>query len=164
MMKFLQTSFLKIVFLFLIFCCTLISCREIDLFEKNISIPNMLWFNNYNATGSFLVKDTNSTYNLLLVLRHTDDYQYNNIWLNIGLQAPGDTGLQYQKINIALGDDAQGWAGVGMNDIWEVRKVISGVPKKFIKAGDYNFSIAQLMRDNPLLQVISVGMSVQKAK
>ena len=141
-----------------------ISCREIDLFEKNIAVPNMQWFNNFDATGSFIIKDTNSNYNVLIVLRHTDAYLYNNIWLNIGLQAPGDPGLKYQKINLTLGNDAKGWEGVGMNDIWEVRKLISGVPKRFIKAGTYNFSIAQLMRDNPLQNIISVGLSIQKAK
>ncbi len=155
---------MKTLLLFLLLTPFLNSCKEINLFEKNVSIPNMQWYNNYNVTGSFLIKDTGSTYNVLLVLRHTDAYQYNNIWLNIGLQTPGDSGLQHQKINLSLGNDAQGWQGVGMNDIWEVRKLISGTPKRFIKAGEYNFSIAQLMRDNPLLHVISVGMSVQKAK
>ena len=164
MKRSLQTGFLKIGFLCLLFSCALISCKEIDLFEKNISIPNMQWLNSYNATGSFLIKDTNSTYNVFLVLRHTDAYQYNNIWLNVGLQAPGEAALQYQKINLSLGNDANGWQGIGMNDIWEVRKLISGAPKRFIKAGAYNFSIAQLMRDNPLLHIISAGMSVQKAK
>ena len=164
MIKYLQTFFKKILLPFLILCAFISSCREIDLFEKNISIPNMQWYNNFNATGSFTIKDTNSTYNVFLVLRHTDAYHYNNLWLNVGLQPPGAEALQYQKINLSLGNDAQGWEGVGMNDIWEVRKLISGVPKKFIKTGQYNFSIVQLMRDNPLLNVISVGMSVQKAK
>ena len=164
MMKLIYASFIKIFFLILILSTAFISCREIDLFEKNIAVPNMQWFNNYNATGSFIIKDTNSTYNVLIVLRHTDAYLYNNIWLNVGLQAPGDAGLKYQKINLMLGNDAKGWEGIGMNDIWEVRKLISGVPKKFIKAGTYNFSIAQLMRDNPLQHIISVGLSIQKAK
>ena len=164
MIKYLQTFFKKILLPFLILCAFISSCREIDLFEKNISIPNMQWYNNFNATGSFTIKDTNSTYNVFLVLRHTDAYHYNNLWLNVGLQPPGAEALQYQKINLSLGNDAQGWEGVGMNDIWEVRKLISGVPKKFIKTGQYNFSIVQLMRDNPLLNVISIGMSVQKAK
>ena len=164
MMKLIYASFIKIFLLILILSTAFISCREIDLFEKNIAVPNMQWFNNYNATGSFIIKDTNSTYNVLIVLRHTDAYLYNNIWLNVGLQAPGDAGLKYQKINLTLGNDAKGWEGIGMNDIWEVRKLISGVPKKFIKAGTYNFSIAQLMRDNPLQHIISVGLSIQKAK
>ena len=162
-MKFLRRFCLKIVVILLV-SIHLFSCKEIDLFEKNISIPNMQWNNNYNATGSFLIKDTTSAYNVFLVLRHTDAYQYNNIWLNVGLQIPGDSALQYQKINLSLGDDAHGWEGIGMNDIWEVRKLISGVPKRFKKAGQYNFSIAQLMRDSPLLHVISVGISVQKTK
>ena len=163
-MKLIHASFIKIFLLILILSIAFISCREIDLFEKNIAVPNMQWFNNYNATGSFIIKDTTSTYNVLIVLRHTDAYLYNNIWLNVGLQAPGDAGLKYQKINLTLGNDAKGWEGIGMNDIWEVRKLISGVPKKFIKAGTYNFSIAQLMRDNPLQHIISVGLSIQKAK
>ena len=164
MRKFLPAFFFKIILPLLVLCAVLNSCREIDLYEKNIAVPNMQWFNNYNATGSFIIKDTNSTYNVFLVLRHTDAYRYNNLWLNIGLQPPGTEALQYQKINLSLSNDAKGWEGVGMNDIWEVRKLISGVPKKFIKAGQYNFSITQLMRDNPLLNVISVGMSIQKAK
>ena len=164
MKKLLRLYFMKTFLLFLILTSFLNSCKETDLYEKNISIPNMQWFNNYNATGSFIIKDTTSTYNVLLVLRHTDAYPYNNIWLNVGLKAPGDTALQFQKINLSLGNDANGWAGIGMNDIWEIRKLISGVPKKFIKAGEYTFSIAQLMRDNPLANVISVGMSVQKVK
>ena len=163
-MKLIHASFIKIFLLILLLSSAFISCREIDLFEKNIAVPNMQWFNNYNATGSFIIKDTNSTYNVLIVLRHTDAYLYNNIWLNVGLQAPGDAGLKYQKINLTLGNDDKGWEGIGMNDIWEVRKLISGVPKKFIKPGTYNFSIAQLMRDNPLQHIISVGLSVQKAK
>lgn len=164
MIKFLQSFTFKFIFPFLILCAFVSSCREIDVFEKNISIPNMQWNNSYNAAGTFLIKDTNSTYNIFLVLRHTDAYAYNNIWLNIGLQAPGDSSLKFQKINLALGNDAQGWEGIGMNDIWEVRKLISGTPKKFIRSGTYNFSIAQLMRDNPLLHIISAGISVQKAK
>ena len=164
MMKIIHASLIKKLLLITLISISFISCREIDLFEKNIAVPNMQWFNNFDATGSFIIKDTNSTYNVLIVLRHTDAYLYNNIWLNVGLQAPGDVGLKYQKINLPLGNDSKGWEGVGMNDIWEVRKLISGVPKKFIKAGTYNFSIAQLMRDNPLQNIISVGLSIQKAK
>lgn len=164
MNKLLQFCHIKIVLPFFILLCFLTSCAEIDLFEKNIPIPNMEWQSSYNATGSFIIKDTLSNYNVLIVLRHTDAYSYNNIWLNIGLQAPGDTALQFQKINLLLGNDAKGWEGVGMNDIWEVRKLISGIPKRFIKAGVYNFSVAQLMRDNPLLNIISVGVAVEKAK
>ena len=56
-----------------------------------------------------------------------------------------------------------GWEGTGLNDIWEVRKLLVNRPRKFIKAGTYHYSIAQIMRDNPLEQVMSAGLRVQKA-
>jgi gliding motility-associated lipoprotein GldH len=138
-------------------------CMQSDLFEKNTNIPNMKWQSNFSADGSFQITDTTSTYNISLVIRHTDAYKYNNIWLNVGLQAPGDS-MQVQKQNIPLGNDANGWSGVGMNDIWEARELISGVPKPFKKAGVYKYNLTQIMRDNPLQNIMSVGLRVEKAK
>jgi gliding motility-associated lipoprotein GldH len=164
MNPFSQKPFKKITVAFLFSFFFLHACKNIDVFEKNIAIPNMQWQNTFNASGTFTITDTISTYNLYIVLRHTDAYLYNNIWLNAGLQAPGDSGMQFQKINLSLGNDATGWEGVGMNDIWEVRKLISGKPKRFINTGDYNFSIAHLMRDNPLQHIISAGLRLEKAQ
>ena len=79
----------------------------------------------------------------------------------MGLQSPGDS-MFIQKLNLSLGDDAQGWFGTGMNDIWEVRKPLTDRPRKFVKPGTYNYSIAQIMRDNPLKQVMSAGIRVEK--
>lgn len=160
----LKKPFKKIAFAFLAPLTFLQACKNIEVFEKNIAIPDMHWQNNFNATGSFTISDTVSYYNVFIILRHTDAYLYNNIWLNAGLQSPGDIGMQFQKINLLLGNDARGWEGVGMNDIWEVRKLISGKPKRFIKSGTYNFAIGQLMRDNPLQHIISAGLRLEKAK
>jgi gliding motility-associated lipoprotein GldH len=139
------------------------SCTQIELFEKNTVIPGYEWRHDFSAKGDFLITDTISAYSIYLVLRHTDAYQYNNIWLNIGLQPPGDS-MHTQKVNIKLGDDANGWEGSGMNDIWEIRKLLNGEPRRFKQAGKYSFNISQVMRDNPLLQVMSVGLRVEKKK
>jgi gliding motility-associated lipoprotein GldH len=72
--------------------------------------------------------------------------------------------MRIQKINLVLGDDANGWEGTGTNDIWEVRKLLNGAPRRFKKAGRYSFSISQIMRDNPLLNVMSVGLRIEKQK
>ena len=138
------------------------SCKQIDVFEKNTTIPNKEWKAAYAAKGDFEIKDTLAYYELYVVLRHTDAYKYNNIWLNVGLQSPGDS-LYYQKINLSLGNDADGWFGSGMNDIWEVRKRLTDKPMRFKKAGTYNFSIFQIMRDDPLSEIMSAGLRVTKA-
>ena len=150
-------------FLLPIACCLLLiySCRQIDVFEKDSVIPNYEWNSNFSVAGNFIIRDTVSSYNIYLVLRHTDAYQYNNIWLNIGLQPPGDS-LYMQKVDLKLGDDATGWEGTGMNDIWEVRKLLNGEPKRFKKAGYYNYQITQIMRDNPLKNMMSAGLRIEK--
>ena len=137
------------------------SCKQIDIFEKNTVIPNYEWKSNFIVSGSFKITDTISAYSIYLVLRHTDAYKYNNIWLNIGLQPQGDS-LIKQKVDLKLGDDANGWEGNGMNDIWELRKLLNGAPRRFKKAGEYKFTIAQVMRDEPLLHVISAGLGIEK--
>ncbi len=137
------------------------SCTHLDLYEKNIPIPNYEWKSSFTAAGSFSIADTTSFYTIALVLRHTDAYRYNNIWLEVGIQNPGDT-MFYQKVNLTLGNDASGWEGSGMNDIWELRKPLTTKPLPFKKAGVYNFSIKQIMRDDPLLYVMSAGLRIEK--
>ena len=138
------------------------SCKQTDVFEKNTVIPKYEWRSDFSAAGNFVITDTVSAYSIYLVLRHTDAYKYNNIWLNLGIQNPGDT-MYYQKINIELGNDATGWYGSGMNDIWEYRYKLNPVAKPFIKKGIYNFSLKQIMRDDPLPYVMSAGFRIEKA-
>jgi len=115
----------------------LFSCTQIEVYEKNSPIPQYEWQSGFTVTGSFNIPDTVNSYNIFLVLRHTDAYKYNNIWLNIGLQPPGDS-LHFQKVDLQLGSDAAGWEGTGMNDIWEVRKLLNGEARRFKKAAFIN--------------------------
>lgn len=143
-------------------CTTiLISCKQVDVFEQNSVIPSGKWMRNAPVKGTFEITDTQSVYNIYIVLRHTDAYAYNNIWLNIGLKSPGGE-MNYQKVDLTLGNDREGWEGTGMNDIREVRKLISGRPRQFIKPGAYTFEIGQIMRNDPLLHVLNAGLRVEK--
>ena len=141
----------------------LFSCNRLSVYEKNTTIPGYKWQQNFAATGTFNINDTLTPYNIYIVLRHTDAYKYNNIWLNIGIQAPGDT-MFYQNVDLSLANDASGWEGTGMNDIWEVRKQLDTRPRPFSKIGEYKFSVTQIMRDNPLPGIMSAGLRVQKAE
>ena len=99
------------------------------------------------------------------MIRHTDAYAYNNIWINILTTFPGDTSVQKQRFNIPLGNDAKGWLGSGMDDIFEHRYAITkNQPIKFPKSGNYKFVIENIMRDDPLPDVMNVGIRIEKAK
>ena len=151
----------KVPVIFLFAICVLASCEEIKLHEHHANISSKGWLASDSAKGSFNINDTTSNYRLYLVIRHKDAYQFNNIWLNVGLAAPGDT-MYVQKINFSLGSDASGWEGVGMGDIWELRKPLNDLPQQFRKSGTYQYSITQIMRENPLLGIMSVGLRVEK--
>lgn len=150
--------------IFIIICilaASFFSCRQIDVFEKNTPIPRSQWRSDFKGEGSFVISDTLAAYNIYIVLRHKDAYKYNNIWLNVGLESPGDS-MFLQKLNLSLGSDANGWEGIGMNDIWEVRKLLNNEPRRFRKSGLYKYAISQIMRDDPLNGVMSTGLRLEK--
>ena len=139
------------------------SCVKIDVYEKQVNIPLQQWYYDNKPSFSFQISDTSSLYNLYIVIRHTDAYNYNNIWLRIGSKAPGDT-IQFQNINLSLASDASGWDGTGTDDIFEVRENISPGPVPLKKPGLYTFTVGQIMRDNPLKHILNVGFRVEKDK
>ena len=157
-MKFKSKSRLS-CFIAVVVALQMVSCTQLETFEKNTTIPGYEWKSSFIIKGSFLIADTTAAYNTYIVLRHTDAYKYNNIWLHVGIQQPGDS-MHFQKIDLPLGTDATGWTGTGMNDIWEVRQLLFS--KRFIKKGAYNFSIAQIMRDDPLPSIMDAGLRLQK--
>ena len=65
-------------------------------------------------------------------------------------------------MDLTLGTDAKGWEGQGMDDIFEVRKNITKGPVPFKKAGNYTFTVAQIMRENPLKHILNVGIRIDK--
>jgi gliding motility-associated lipoprotein GldH len=152
---------LKKYFLISLLSLIFASCIKIDLFEKQATIPSQQWFYTNIPKFTFHIDDTTSLYNVYVVLRHTDLYKYNNIWLRIGLKTPTDS-INYQNVNVVLATDAKGWEGTGMDDIYEVRKSISAAPFSFKTSGDYTFSIQQIMRENPLKNILNVGLRVEK--
>ena len=141
----------------------LAACTKIDVFEKNAAFKNHQWQSAEKPSVTFSISDTTSQYNLYVVLRHADAYDYSNIWLNIFTQAPGDS-VKKQTLNLRLADNQQGWLGSGMDDIYEQRIPITSSPIRFKKPGDYTFSFEQIMREDPLEHVLNVGLRVERMR
>jgi gliding motility-associated lipoprotein GldH len=139
------------------------SCKTIDVFEKNVSIPGHQWERSFQPVITFNITDTAALYNIYVTLRHTHAYNYNNIWLNVNYQLPGDTAKQ-QRVDILLADNNKGWLGTGMDDIYEVRKLITPQPYRFKNSGTCTFTLGQIMRENPLKHVMNAGIRVEKAE
>jgi gliding motility-associated lipoprotein GldH len=139
------------------------SCTTIDLYEKTASIPGHSWKNNYIPSFTFSIKDTAVIYQPYFIIRHTDKYSFNNIYVNLYFQAPGQSEKKI-LLDLPLANDQKGWQASGMDDIYEHRIAFAIDPAllNFKKSGNYTFRIEQIMRENPLNNVLNVGLRIEK--
>lgn len=134
---------------------------NLNVFEKNIAIPNQKWSYEFRPDVQFNVTDTNASYNVAVVCRHTDAYAYKNLWLLISTRQPGDSTFKKDRFELILQDNTGRWYGTGMDDIWEQR-----IPLfkqiHFPKTGTYTVSFEQNMRNPPLEHIMNIGLRVEK--
>lgn len=151
--------FKNYTFIFILGSGLFASCTTVDLYEKNVAIPKHRWDSSFKPEFTFTIKDTVSLYQLFLVLRHNEKYNYNNIWINLYSQPPGDT-LHKAPYELQLATNEKGWLASGMDDIYEHRIKLTGDIR--LKPGDYKFIIENIMREDPLQHVMSVGVRLEK--
>ena len=132
------------------------------VFERNIVIPKQEWESSFKPEINFTIQDTAALYNVYIVLRHSDAYNYNNLWVKATVLQPGESTGKSQQYDLTLATNEKGWLGSAMDDIYENRILIQP-QTKFSKAGEYHFTIEQSMREDPLKHVLNVGIRVEKA-
>jgi len=161
--KFAQTIYLKKIVPVICLLLILASCTKIDLYEKSVAIPGHAWKNSFRPGFSFTIKDTGSAYRIFVILRHNDRYQFNNIYLNLTTKQPGSDSTQTARYDLPLAND-EGWLGSGMDDIYEHRIPLTPLSGHFYfrKPGDYFFSVEQIMREDPLENVLDIGLRIEK--
>jgi len=148
----------KALLVFIVAVLYFSSCTTIDLYEKDVTIPGFKWKNSFKPEFTFQITDTTVPYQLFLVLRHNDRYNYNNIWINLYSQPPGDT-MHKAFFELQLATNEK-WLGTGMDDIYEHR--IRLTDPQYLRKGQYHFKIEQIMREDPLENVMDVGLRVEK--
>lgn len=96
------------------------------------------------------------------MLRHSEKYSFNNLYVNLHIKAPGqDTAVKIQR-DLTLATNEKGWLGSGMDDIYEHRVELAASER--LKAGSYTFTIEQIMREDPLENVLNVGLRLEREK
>lgn len=137
-------------------------CQTIPLYEQNTIYPDHQWSSKQMNGYQFNITDTTAQYKIYFVIRHHNAYHYKNIWLQLHTKAPG-VALVTESFNLNLADDMNGWLGTGMDDIYDQRIPITPKPIKLHK-GLYHFSVQHTMREDPLQNILSTGIRVEKVK
>ncbi len=159
-----MNGFQKIIHLIIIAVCILqlAACNSIGVFEKNVAFKKQEWTSANKPAFTFTITDTLAKYNIFLVLRHTDAYSFNNLWMKVSRKGPDTT--YTQQVDLRLATNSQGWLGTGMDDVCEHRIPITEGPAQFRRSGNYEFTLEQVMRQDPLLHVLNAGIRVEKVK
>ena len=77
---------------------------------------------------------------------------------------PGADTAQTGPLPLELATNEKGWLATGMDDIYEHRIQLSDAGKDFYfrKPGEYTFTVEQIMRQDPLKNVLSAGLRIEK--
>lgn len=146
------------------FLLSLFSCTKINLYEKVTAIPKHEWPSTLKPQFKFTITDTTAPYQLFVILRHTEKYHYNNIWINLYTKTPGDSTQAKVQYELPLATNEKGWLGNGMDDLYEHRIALTPFNGDFYfkKPGEYTFTLEHIMREDPLQEVMNVGLRIEK--
>ena len=140
--------------------CILCSRTTIDLYEKAVTIPKHQWSSSFKPSFDFTIKDTSAPYRLFLILRDNEKYNFYNIFVNVYVKGPGQDSVQKIQQDLVLATNEKGWLASAMDDIYEHRIQLG--TEQSLKAGNYTFTIEQIMREDPLENVLNVGLRIEK--
>ena len=147
----------------LLFSIFITGCLPTPYYQKVEPIPQNNWQYDFKPTFLFEVKDTFASYQPFFIIRHTQAYPYNNIWIWLSIKAPGDSIVKKEHVNIVLSEPSGKWFGINMGEIYEQRMYLNLSDSiKFNKIGIYKITMEQNMRINPLPDVLHVGLRVEK--
>ncbi len=158
-----QLMNIRLLILFLLTALNTIlisSCDKNRYYDKNITIERKGW--DYGETKKFdiTITDTTAAYNIYVNVRHTDDYEFKNIWLNITAIFP-DSSTHENKINVELAKPDGEWIGNCVDDICYTTVLIQS-NTSFQLPGNYIFEIEQDMRVKTLTNILDIGLKIEK--
>lgn len=130
----------------------LMSCGKRVVYSEVRTLPKEGWHADSLLTYDIAIEDTAACYDVLLYVRHTQQYPYQNMWLFVG----------QDTIEFYLADQRGRWLGNGWGELREM-PVIYQHNIRFGGGGDDRYTIQQAMRDTLLKGVQDVGITIVRS-
>lgn len=148
---------LKYILPLLAMVFVLTSCNDNNLVDTNQTIPDNNWTYANSAKAILDVKDNKKNYQVYFKLRHTASYRYANLFVIVHLKGEGLNKRTRYQFKLAKTDGE--WLGKGSGDIYTSTFLLLK-DYSFAKAGKYHIEIEQNMRDNPLIGISDIGITI----
>lgn len=140
-----------------------LGCDTNAVYSEYTDIEDGKWYIKNAPSFTFDIKDASVSYNIYYNLRNSLTYGYYNLYLTRYLRDGSGKELESRLDELLLMDPKTGKPnGNGLGDLFD-HKILIKRNYRFPKPGKYSMQIRQYMRQDPLLNVLSVGITVEKA-
>ena len=141
--------------LWVIGCLVFTSCQHDIVYSHFSPIPTEKWHVDSVVHFDYPIADSTASYQMLVYVRHTEKYPYQNMWLFIDNNDRRDT------IEFYLADDRGQWLGNKHHGFIEM-PVLFEQNYHFSDTGLYHMSIQHAMRDTLLRGVTDIGLEIHQ--
>ena len=152
---------MRILFLFL--AIVFVSCHNNNKKEVYHSFNNNTWNTDSIVFFEFDNIDTTSSHDLYLMIRHTTNFKFQNLFLFTNFKNQKDT------LEVFLSKKSGKWLGKGFGETKELKiKIEENISLKKIQ--DQSFSVEQAMRYEDLekiinlTEIVAVGIGLYKSE
>lgn len=146
---------LPFVLCLLLGCLAFTSCNTDTVYSQFVPIPSGEWQVDSVASFDYTIADNSVDYQMVVYVRHTERYPYQNMWLFIG------DGRHQDTIEFYLADDRGQWLGNKHHGFIEM-PVLYETAKHFPDTGKHTLTIQHGMRDSLLRGVMDIGLEIQR--
>ena len=77
----------KILVVLIALFAILPSCKQLDTSVQAFNISNAQWYSTAKPTFTFVITNETSKYEMAFLIRHTNNYKYNNLFVNVAYNA-----------------------------------------------------------------------------
>ncbi len=146
---------------FLLGISLLFSCNKTVVFEEYIEFQDNYWHTDTTVTFNDFFLDSTENYQIILNLRHSVDYEYQNIFLF------SETDFSKDTVEIYFCDKKGRWFGKGVGDIREVKIDITNINGQSIKKSkklvfEQSMRYGAEERIEKLKHMHSIGLTIRK--
>lgn len=136
----------------------LVSCQQSVVFNQTHDIYGEGWHEDSTALFEAMLIDSIGDYQMLINIRHTDKYPYQNLWLFVDITQDSFL-LRRDTIEAQMANSRGEWYGAGTSQYTIPLAYINHIT---LPKGPYIIRVQQGMREEWLRGINAVGVKVEK--
>ncbi len=140
----------------------MVSCGPKVIYREKVVQNSGVW--PYGESMHFIteIEDTTGLYDLFILVDHSKDYRFENIYYTLEVTYPDDVVIK-DTMSIELTDKAGNWSGKCKKDRCELHYPLIE-HFRFKQAGKHEFTLNQFTRVDSLAGIYGIGLMISEAE